>query len=146
MFIKYIIIIVLNIPKNKPSHVFFGEIFLFRNVLPNNFPKMQANVSLDQIMKRNNKIFFSKNIVSLNGIFKIKNDDRVKYIINKRCFLNIFNFNLLNKIKIAKMVLDISDIIRIKLNIQQFINSKYVRMHKVNKKKTENKLRILLNF
>ena len=48
----------------------------------------------------------------------MKNDDRVKYVINRKCFLNTFNFNLFNKIKIAKTVFDINDIIKIKLKIQ----------------------------
>ena len=108
----------MKIPKNKPSHVFFGEIFLFKNVLPNSFPNMYANVSLDHIINKKKRIFFSKKIELSNGIFKMKNDDRVKYVINRKCFLNTFNFNLFSKIKIAKNVFDINDIIKIKLKIQ----------------------------
>ena len=117
-FIKYDIIDEMKIPKNKPSHVFFGEIFLFRNVLPNSFPNMYANVSLDHIISKKKRIFFSKKIELSNGIFKMKNDDRVKYVINRKCFLNTFNFNLFSKIKIDKTVFDINDIIKIKLKIK----------------------------
>ena len=108
----------MNIPKNKPSHVFFGEIFWLRNVLPNCFPNMYANESLDHIINKKKRIFFSKNIELSNGIFKMKKDDKVKYATNSKCFLNKFNFNLFNKIKIAKIVFDINDTDKIKLNIQ----------------------------
>ena len=108
----------MNIPKNKPSHVFFGEIFWFRNVLPNSFPNMYAKVSLDQIINKKKRIFFSKNIELSNGIFKMKNDERTKYVNSRKCFLNTFNFNLFNKIKIAKIVFYINDIDKIKLKIQ----------------------------
>ena len=118
IFIKYDVINEMNIPKNKPSHVFFGEIFWFRNVLPNSFPNMYAKVSLDQIINKKKRIFFSKNIELSNGIFKMKNDERTKYVNSRKCFLNTFNFNLFNKIKIAKIVFDINDIDKIKLKIQ----------------------------
>ena len=48
----------------------------------------------------------------------MKNDERIKYVNSRKCFLNTFNFNLFNKIKIAKIVFDINDINKIKLKIQ----------------------------